>query len=89
MMMVAIEPKREVADWLRKRGDQFGLEIEVHPDLERARPRLEQDPVDLLAGYFGSGKAMIPHWPDGGPGIFWTLKTSPHHVVPPVLRRWA
>ena len=66
MMMVAIEPKREVADWLRKRGDRFGLEIEVHPDLEKARPRLERDPVDLLAGYFGGGKAMIPRWPNGG-----------------------
>ncbi|MFH1277752.1 MAG: HD domain-containing phosphohydrolase [Candidatus Eisenbacteria bacterium] len=71
MTLVAVEPKREVADWLRLRCRRLGLPVEVVGDLRRARERVEGGDIAYLAGYLrGEGTAPIPHRPPGrGPMV--------------------
>jgi HD-GYP domain-containing protein (c-di-GMP phosphodiesterase class II) len=59
MAVLAIEPKREVADWLRLRADRLGIPIDVHAELERVVHRLGEGDVRFLVGYFGRD-AVVP-----------------------------
>jgi HD-GYP domain-containing protein (c-di-GMP phosphodiesterase class II) len=68
MAVVAIEPRREVADWLRLRSKQLGVPVEVHPDLDRAGDLGARADLLFLAGFLRGAGALPPQ--DGRPGPF-------------------
>lgn len=51
MGIVAIEPRPEVADWLRLKARRLGIPIEVHADLGGALPALNGGSARFLVGY--------------------------------------
>jgi putative nucleotidyltransferase with HDIG domain len=51
-VILAVEPRREVADWLRVRARRIGVQVEVLHEADPARERLESGDVRFLAGYF-------------------------------------
>lgn len=71
MTLVAVEPMREVADWLRLRCRRLGLPVEVVGDLDRARERIDGGEVRILAGFLGRGGTIpVPARSDGrGPAV--------------------
>jgi len=66
MAIVAVEPKREVADWLRKRARGLGIEIDVRLDPADAAEMTSQGGIRVVAGYLDGESRFLEFGRQGG-----------------------
>lgn len=87
MGVIAIEPRREVADWLRLRAKRLGVPLEVYADLEQAGVPGTGERPRFLAGYIRGGGALPTRNGRPGPRIVPFLFTE--EATEDRLDRWS